>query len=118
MPGPALPIGGYGPDTGVEFNLFSWFSRARAWYASQPTLPFEAVTLGLAVLVGLLVMPALIYLAGRYTLDAYANGNLFSLYGDFFRGLAEPRSSNWVVVFGPFVFLTLFRIFRLVLRKL
>jgi hypothetical protein len=118
MPGPASPIGGSGPDTGVEFNLFTWISRARAWYSSQPTLTFEAVTLGLAVLVGLVVMPALIYLAGRYTLDAYANGNLLSLYGDFFKGLVEPRSSNWVVVFGPFVFLSLFRVFRLALRKL
>jgi hypothetical protein len=117
MPTPAPPIGGDGPDTGVEFNLFTWFTRTRAWYSSQPTLTFEAVTLGLAVLVGLLIMPALIYVAGRYTLDSYANGNLFSLYGDFFKGLFEPRSSNWIVVLGPFVFLSLFRLFRLILRK-
>ncbi len=96
MPAPVPPNGGVGPDTGVELNLFTWFTRARAWYVSQPILTFEAVTLGLAVLVGLLVMPALIYLAGRYTLDSYANGGLFSLYGDFFRGLFEPRSSYWI----------------------
>ncbi len=110
MPGACFP--------GVEVTLFTWFSRARAWYFSQPTLSFEAVTLGLAVLVGLLVMPALIYLAGRFTLDAYANGGVFSLYGDFFKGLFEPRASCWVVVAGPFVFLTLFRLMRLARRKL
>jgi hypothetical protein len=98
--------------------LFSWFTRARTWYVSQPTASFEAVTLGLAVLVGLLVMPALIYLAGRFTLDAYANGGLFALYADFFKGLFEPRASCWIVLIGPFVFLSLFRLFRLVLRKL
>jgi hypothetical protein len=98
--------------------LFNWFTRARAWYVSQPALPFEAVTLGLALLVGLLVMPALIYLAGRYTLSPYGNGSVFSLYGDFFKGLFEPRASCWVVVIGPFVFLSLFRLFRFALRKL
>jgi hypothetical protein len=100
-----------------EFTLFTWFTRARAWYLSQPTLIFEAVTLGFAVLVGLVIMPALIYLAGNVTLAAYANGGLFSLYGDFFKGLFEPRGSFWLVVIGPFVFLTLFRLFRLILRK-
>ena len=104
--------------TRAEFTLFTWFTRARAWYISQPIPIFEAVTLGLAVLVGLLVMPALIYLAGGLTLNEYANGGVFALYGDFFKGLFEPRASCWVVVFGPFVFLTLFRIFRIALRKL
>lgn len=98
--------------------MFNWFTRARAWYVSQPAPIFEAVTLGFAILVGVLVMPALIFLAGNIALDDYANGGLFSLYGDFFRGLFEPRGSFWLVVIGPFVFLTLFRLFRLILRKL
>jgi hypothetical protein len=98
--------------------LFTWFTRARHWYFSQPSLPFEAITFGLALLAGLLVMPALIYLAGRYTLGAYANGGVFSLYFDVFKGLFEPRASNWVVVIGPFVLLTVVRLFRLILRKL
>ena len=98
--------------------MFTWFSRARAWYFSQPTLIFEAVTLGLALLFGLLVMPPLIYLAGRFTLQEYANGGAFALYLDFLKGLVAPRSSFWVVLVGPFVFLTLFRLFRIALRKL
>ena len=104
--------------TGAESTLFTWFTRARTWYVSQPPALFEAVTLGLAVLFGLIVMPALIFLAGSVALNDYANGGLFSLYGDFFKGLFEPRSSNWVVVIGPFIFLTLFRLFRFALRKL
>jgi hypothetical protein len=100
-----------------EFNLFTWFTRARAWYVSQPTLTFEAVTLGLAVLVGLLVMPVLIFLAGNLTLGDYANGGLFALYGDFFKGLFEPRGSFWIVLIGPFILLSVFRLFRLILRK-
>jgi hypothetical protein len=98
-------------------SLFTWFTRARAWYVSQPTLIFEAVTFGIALLVGLLLMPALIYLAGSITLQDYANGGMAALYGDFYKGLFEPRTSNWVVVLGPFAFLTLLRTFRFILRK-
>jgi hypothetical protein len=107
------PVGG---NRGLS-NLFKWISRSRDWYFSQPTLSFEAVTLGLTLLVGLWVMPALIYLAGSLALNAYANGGLFALYGDFLQGLVELRPSCWIVLLGPFVFLTVFRVFRLILRK-
>jgi hypothetical protein len=70
------------------------------------------------LLVGLLVMPALIYLVGSAVLKPYANGGLFALYSDFVKGLVELRPSCWIVLLGPFVFLTLFRAFRLVLRKI
>lgn len=97
--------------------MSNWFVRARDRYFAQPRLKFEAITLGLAVSFGLVVMPALIYLAGRLALDSYANGGLFALYRDFILGLFEPRPSNWIVVIGPLVFLSLFRIFRRLLRK-
>jgi len=103
---------------GLGHTLFTWFTRARDYYFSQSRPTFEAMTFGLALFVGLFVMPALIYLAGRYTLMPYANGGVFSLYFDFFKGLFEPRPSCWVVVFGPFIFLTLFRVFGLILRKI
>jgi hypothetical protein len=99
-------------------RLFNWFVRTRDDYFAQPRLKFEAITLGLAVAFGLLVMPALIYIAGRLSLGAYANGSLFALYWDFLKGLFEPRLSNWIALFGPLVFLTLFRLFRLALRKI
>jgi len=76
------------------------------------------MTLGLALLFGLVVMPALIYLPGFYVLKPYANGGVFALYGDFYKGLVELRQSCWIAALGPFVFLSLLRIFRLILRKL
>ncbi len=99
-------------------RLFNWFVRTRDDYFAQPRFKFEAITLGLAVAFGLIVMPALIYIAGRFTLSAYANGGLFALYWDFLKGLVEPRLSNWIVLFGPLIFLTLFRLFRLAIRKI
>lgn len=98
--------------------MLNWFVRARDNYFAQSRLKFEAITLGLAVACGLLIMPALIYVAGIFTLGNYANGGLFALYGDFFKGLFEPRLSNWTVVIGPAIFLTLIRVFRLILRKI
>ena len=98
--------------------MFNWFERARGYYFSLSRPKFEAMTLGLAVLVGLLVMPALIFVAGHFTLREYANGGVFALYFDFFKGLFEPRQSCWIVVAGPFVMLTLFRVFRFILRKI
>lgn len=92
--------------------------RARDYYFSQSRPKFEAITLGLALLAGLLVMPVLIYIAGHYTLREYANGGVFALFGDIYKGLFEPRPSCWIVVLGPLVFLTLFRLFRFVLRKI
>ena len=54
--------------------MFDWFYRARDWYLSQPRLNFEAITAGAALLVGFLVMPALIYVAGSLTLESYDGG--------------------------------------------
>jgi hypothetical protein len=109
------PAGG---TTGAMATLFNWFVRARDYYFSLPRFKFELMTLGLAVLFGLSLMPALIYLPGYYILKPYANGGLFALYFDFYKGLIELRPSCWIAVCGPFVFLSLFRVFRVVLRKI
>lgn len=92
--------------------------RAHASYLSLPPFKFEATTLGLALLFGLVVMPALIYLPGFYVLKPYANGGMFALYFDYYKGLVELRPSCWIALTGPFLFLSLFRIFRFTLRKL
>ncbi len=109
---------------GLGQKLFTWFERARDYYFSLSRPKFEAMTLGLAFLVGLIVMPALIYLAGRYTLGAYshgtvfeANSNLFTLFFDFYKGLIQLRPSCWIVAAGPFVFLSFVRLCRFILRK-
>jgi len=99
-------------------ELFNWLVRARDGYFAMPPLKFEATTFGLTVLIGLLVMPALIYLAGTSVLMPYANGGLFALYFDFGKGLVELRPSCWIVLLGPFGFLTLFRLFRFLARKI
>jgi hypothetical protein len=109
---------------GPGLKLFTWFERARDYYFSLSRPKFEAMTLGLALLVGLLIMPALIYLAGKYTLGAYSHGtpmegqsSVFTLFYDFYKGLIELRPSCWIVLLGPFVFLCFVRLCRVILRK-
>jgi hypothetical protein len=51
-------------------------------------------------------------------LKPYANGGVFSLYYDWFAGLFGGHSSFWIVVAGPFAFLSLFRLCRWVIGKL
>jgi hypothetical protein len=106
-----------GESSGALAKLFNWFFRARDWYFGLPRFQFEAMTLGLALLLGLLVMPAFIHIAGHIALKDYANGGVLALYFDFFKGLVYPRPSFWAVVAGPFVFLSLFRLGGWVLRK-
>jgi hypothetical protein len=105
-------------DYGGLRQLFNWFVRARDYYFALPPLKFEAMTLGLALLFGVLVMPVLIYIPGFYILKPYANGGPFALYWDFYKSLVELRPSSWTALVGPFLFLSLFRIFRLILRKI
>jgi hypothetical protein len=97
--------------------LFSWYGRARGYYFSLSRPKFEALTLALALLVGLVVMPVLIFIAGSYALKSYADGGLFSLFTNFCKGLVDFRPSCWIVLIGPFVFLTFFRVCRYLLRK-
>jgi len=98
--------------------LFTWFVRARDWYFALPRLQFEAMTFGIALAAGFLVMPVFIYLAGLIALKPYQNGGMFSLYYDWFAGLFGGHSSYWIVVIGPFAFITLARLCRGILRKL
>jgi hypothetical protein len=99
-------------------GLFSWFERARSYCFSLSRPKLEALTLGLALLVGLLIMPLLVFLAGSYTLKSYANGGVFALLFDFYKGLFQLRPSCWIVLIGPLVFLTFFRLCRLLLSKI
>jgi hypothetical protein len=103
---------------GLGQTLFTWFGRARDYYFALPRPKFEAMTLGLALLAGLIMMPVLIYIAGIYMLKAYANGGVLALFYDFYKGLVDLRPSCWIVLIGPFVFLSFVRLSRLVLRKL
>ena len=92
-------------------------SSLLARWRQQSRLVRELLLLALAVLAGLLVMPPIIWLLGRATLGSYANGGPLALWIDFFRGLARGELPFWLVLIGPFLFLSLGRAAALIWRK-
>jgi hypothetical protein len=80
----------------------------------------EAVLAISCIAVGLLVLPALIYLVGVPLLGAYGGGpHIGSFYGDFLRNLGTGVVRSWFILLAPYLLISLLRlIFRPWGRKL
>ena len=83
----------------------------------------ELIIFGVALLLGLVGMPFLIWYAGNRVLGPYTHGqNLhagpFALLADFFVGLFHGSAVFWAVALGPAVLLLLLRLFILLVRVL
>jgi hypothetical protein len=63
------------------------------------------------IAVGLLVLPALIYMVGGPILGAYGGGpHIGSFYGDFVRNLGTGVVRTWFIVLAPYLFVSLMRL--------
>ncbi len=69
----------------------------------------ELLTALLCLIIGVLVMPCLIFAAGRLYLGPYAHGSLFSLWRDYLRGLAAGSRAFWFIALGPYLLVWLLR---------
>lgn len=83
----------------------------------------ELLIYGLALILGVLVMPFVIWFAGNRVLGGYTHGQNQhagpgALLGDFLTGLAHGSSVFWAVALGPAVVLLLTRLFVRGLRAL
>jgi hypothetical protein len=78
-------------------------------FREAPPLRREALIAGLCLLTGLLVMPLLVWFAGRSTLGDYSHGGPFALLGDYLAGLARAEFAFWVMLLGPYAFVLLLR---------
>ena len=63
----------------------------------------------IGLLLGIVVMPALIFYAGVATLGRFDGASLGHLYGSLFQGLREASIASWVVLLGPYGLYVLFR---------
>jgi hypothetical protein len=70
----------------------------------------EAVWFGIAVAVGLLVLPPVVYATGVKTLGAYARGGLGAFLGDYYAALVMLRPAAWIVAGGPIVAVLVWRL--------
>ena len=98
-------------------------ARARDSWAGLPRARRELLVLGAALLFGLLVMPFIVWFAGKRVLGPYTHGDdphagPFSLLVDYFVGLAHGSAVFWLVALGPLVLLLLVRGFFALLGAL
>ena len=83
----------------------------------------EAGRVVIGLLVGVGVLPLLIWAGGQFVLGAYirdattgATGGLGAFWWDYLAALGAGSPVHWLVVFGPYVIFALLRLGRGVLR--
>jgi hypothetical protein len=72
----------------------------------------ELIIAGIGLLLGLVLMPVLIFYAGVATLGRFDGASLGHLYSSVFQGLKEASIASWVVLLGPYGLYILFRALR------
>jgi hypothetical protein len=72
----------------------------------------ELVVAGIGLLVGVTLMPVLIFYAGVAALGRFDGASLGHLYSSLFAGLREASIASWVVFLGPYGLYLLFRALR------
>ncbi len=97
----------------MKLPLSSLLAR---WSNQSPALR-EVLLFAACLLVGLLLMPLLIWLFGRLTLGGYANGGPLKLWLDFLGGLAHGELPFWGVLAGPYLATLFFRAAALLWRR-
>jgi hypothetical protein len=69
----------------------------------------ELALAALGLLIGLGIMPVLIFYVGAATLGRFEGASLGHLYHSLFAGLGEPSIASWVVLLGPYGLYLLFK---------
>ena len=69
----------------------------------------ELALAALGLLIGVGIMPMLIFYAGAATLGRYEGASLGRLYHSLFVGLGQPSIAAWVVLLGPYGLYLLFQ---------
>jgi hypothetical protein len=72
----------------------------------------ELAIAGVCLLLGVLVMPCLIFAAGRTKLGPYEDGGVFALWRDFLVGLAHGSQAFWFVAVAPYLIVSAVRLMR------
>ena len=73
----------------------------------------ELALAGLGLLIGIGVMPILIFYAGVASLGRYEGASLERLYQGLFAGLSQASIASWAVLLGPYGLYLLFKALRL-----
>ncbi len=74
------------------------------------TLRRELLWVLIALPLGVLLLPPLVYLVGSRVFGAYAGGGTRDLVDHFFRGLGQGQQAFWIVALGPYLVLVALRL--------
>jgi hypothetical protein len=88
----------------MALNL-AHLAEERPWAA-------ELVAAGIGLLLGVTLLPVLIFYAGVGALGRFDGASLGNLYSSLFEGLREASIASWVVFLGPYGLYLLFRALR------
>jgi hypothetical protein len=72
----------------------------------------ELIAAGVGLLLGVVLLPVLIFYAGVAALGRFEGASLGHLYGSLFVGLKEASVASWVIFLGPYGLYLLFRALR------
>lgn len=88
----------------MALNL-AHLAEERPWTA-------ELIVAGIGLLLGVVLMPVLIFYVGVATLGRFDGASLGHLYSSLFGGLREASVASWMVFLGPYGLYLLFRALR------
>ena len=72
----------------------------------------ELTVAGVGLLVGVTLMPVLIFYAGVAALGRFEGASLGGLFASIFAGLKEASIASWTVLLGPYGLYLLFKALR------
>jgi hypothetical protein len=78
--------------------------------APERALAREGLLLAGALAGGALLLPLLIWVVGGTVLGPYPDGGPLRLLGDFMRLLAQGSLAAWIILWGPYLALSLARV--------
>lgn len=89
-------------------------ARIRRLFYVQSRIGRELIILGVALLMGAVVVPLLIWVVGNRILGPYTHGTNphagpMALLGDYYEGLSRGWLSYWIVALGPLVIIVFAR---------
>ena len=83
---------------------------------SVATVRREFLWILIALALGVILLPPLIWLVGSRVFGPYAAGNTRDLVDHFFRGLGQGQKAFWIVALGPYLVIVALRLTRVAMQ--
>ena len=110
--GPVCRLPGGGPPDSSTIKSMMIGTGLKSFAAANPW-SMELVVALSGLLIGVGLMPILIFYAGAFALGRYEGASVGHLYHSLFVGLGQASIASWAVLLGPYGLYLLFKGLRL-----